>query len=234
MRSGDARDRGHVGARDRSEPVDLARAVRADLADDHLRRAVRVEDRERDADVVVEALGGAHDAALALEHVEEHLLGRRLARAPRDGDDLGADLVAVEGREAAERRARVGDAEEGTGPGVVGSARRHDGARALGEGLVDERGAVVLGAREGEEDVARAERAGVARDPVDEDALRSVGSVDAERAGDARERDCFHGTLRRDPDRSLFGVPITFLERGIVLLVGAIVRSSHPELGEGA
>ena len=54
------------------------------------------------------------------------------------------------------------------------------------------------------------------------------------RAGDARERDRFHGTLRRDPDRSLFGVPITFLERGIVLLVGAIVRSSHPKSGEGA
>ena len=93
MGGGDARHHGHMRPHHGGQRPDLARVVHADLEDAEVGCLGHARQRQRHAPMIVERGDRRMHAALRLEHMAQHLLGRGLADLPGDGDDLGGAAV---------------------------------------------------------------------------------------------------------------------------------------------
>ena len=131
------------------EVADLARMVRPHLYDEHVGIGRAVEDRERQAEVVVEVAGGGVDLEAArAEERRDEFLRRRLAGGPRHADHGRLERAAVGARDARKLLAPVDDPH-----------------RALRARLVDEGVPVDLLALDRDEQHPRLHKPGIKRRP---------------------------------------------------------------------
>ena len=80
------------GFGDCDERADLAGVVHAELDDRDLGTVAQLDERQRQADVVVQIAAIAEDAVAGRQQIGGDFLGRRLSGAAGDGDDRGAGL----------------------------------------------------------------------------------------------------------------------------------------------
>ena len=168
-----ARIRDHADRRpcDAYQAGDLACPIGAHLHDREAMRGLETQHREGHADVVVEIAAGGEAAARLSENRCRHLLGRRLAVAAGDTHQRTGERLAPALRGALERRLRVRHDDLGELRGLLlvhqraGCAGRH--------GRAHEFVAVEARAVQRDEQLARRERARVARDTR----VRPIGSV---------------------------------------------------------
>ena len=157
-----------VRLRDRREPRDLAGVAHAHLDDRGAVLRPEAEERQRDADLVVEVALGLQDGAARREDRGDHLARGGLPVRAGDADDRDVEAPPVVARDRAERGEGVRDREErqrrGLGRAVLRDDRR---GRALRGGLGDVRVAVEALAGERDEERARREGARVGRDASD-------------------------------------------------------------------
>jgi len=160
-------DQRHRGLRHRGQRRDLARVVHAEL-DDRGAMPYRLvlpqaQQRQRHADLVVEvALGGQHRrvAQPGAQDRRDHLRHRGLAVAAGDGNDGQVLLLAPGLRQQPQRRLRVGHqqpVQARLGQSALGQGRGGAAGLGLGQEVV---GIEALAAQR-DEQVARAQRAGV-------------------------------------------------------------------------
>ena len=152
------------GPRDLGQVGDLAVPAHRHLQHPGRLVAGRGQDRERQADVGVEAAGGAADGAQRAQRRGAQLLGRGLAVRSGDADDQAAELAARGARHVAHRPPRIvgGDDRDAVASGGHAARARHDDAgRARGGGLRREVETVDALAREREEQLAGRDRAAV-------------------------------------------------------------------------
>ena len=103
---------GNGGLRDVREIGDLALVVHAQLDRAPAVRLAHAQERERQADVVVEVAGSGEDRAFALAAAQdgsEHLLHRGLAVRAHHGDERGTEAQPPVPRQRAERKPRIVD-----------------------------------------------------------------------------------------------------------------------------
>jgi hypothetical protein len=142
---------------------DLARVVHAQLDDRRPAAFAQAQQRQRQADVVVEvAFGGERRIAdPRAEDRRDHLRHRRLAVAARDRDERHREAAPPRGRELAQRAPAVGDDEPGQRRLFQATlGERGDGAGGFGIGQIGVR--VEALAAQGDEEVPRRDAAGVA------------------------------------------------------------------------
>ena len=117
VRVADVGPHAHVGLGDADERADLPGVIHAQFDHRHLRPGAQLEQRERQADVVVQiALVPKHRVARRQE-LRGDLLRRRLARAAGDRHDLRARSPAHVARDVLQRARRVGDLDHDSGAG---------------------------------------------------------------------------------------------------------------------
>ena len=145
----DRRDHAEVRPRDPGEVADLAGAAHRHLRHDHLGLGLDPAQRERQADLVVEAVRRRHGAQVRAQERREDVLRRRLP--DRAGDRHDASIAA--GADGTTQRGE-------RGVRVVGHERRRGTARA---GVVEKR----LSAGDGDEQVAGLDPARVDLDAGD-------------------------------------------------------------------
>ena len=206
-----AGDQAHLGDGDAGERGDLA--GRGHPQFHHADSAVVgvLQQRERQAPLVVPVAAGAEDPVLRAEGRRRRFLGGGLADAAGDGADGGAAPDPHLPGEGAEGDGGVPDFEEerGAAPSAVGGFRRgrRFGGRvaageagvpgddrpggAPGEGVGDEGVAVVVRAPDGEEEVAWADPPAVEGDAGDDRAVEDAEGR-AAGAGDRME-EAVHG-----------------------------------------
>ena len=153
-----------VGFGDGGQQGDFAAGARAHLHDAELRAGIHRQQRQRDADVVVEVAAGGIDLETAREDAAHEFLGGGFSVAARYGEDRDTQCAAVFARESLEGLQRVGyETYAGIAAGRRGIVRHGEG-RSAGEGFGDEAVAVERGAAQGEEDRPRHDPARVGRD----------------------------------------------------------------------
>jgi hypothetical protein len=204
----DVHDHAHVGCRDRRQLGDLALPSHGHLQYQRLGAARRLQDRERDADLVVEVLAAGPGSQARPEQRREDVLGRGLARRARDAGDLAAELAPPGAGEPLERLERVGRGNHrGVGAGRIAERALHRREHGLPvvvsdehapgprfEGRGGELGAVGGRTRQPDEQVTRLNHARV-----------DHGAVRARPLGLARQQPASGGrgeTLRRQVDHA--------------------------------
>ena len=151
----------------------FARMVHAEFKHGQLMLRVQAEQRERQADVVVEIAGGRQAGVFThglREDRGDHLLDRGLAVAARHGDDGNRELAAPAGGKLAEPEARVGDSQHGHIGDIQGGSRcaRHQhGSSATRHHLGQEIVRIETLADQRDEQVARLDGAAVGRHAQD-------------------------------------------------------------------
>ena len=149
VRRADRGDDPDVRLGDADEVADLARMVRPHLHDEDVGVGRAVEDRERQAEVVVEVAGGGVDLEAArAEERRDEFLRRRLTGGPRHADYGRLERAAVGARDARKLLAPVDDPH-----------------RALRARLVDEGVPVDLLALDRDEQHPRLHKPGIKRRP---------------------------------------------------------------------
>ena len=144
----------------------------------HVRPRAQLEQRERQADVIVQVAPVPKHRVLRRQELRRQLLRRRLARAAGDRDDLRARAPAHLARAVLQRPRRVGHLDEKRrrpGLSCLGQGRRrrhHRAGRTRGQRSGDELVPVEPIAADRDEQVARLQRPRVDRPPLD--ALRRV------------------------------------------------------------
>ena len=135
-----------VGFGDGGQQGDFAAGARAHLHDAELRAGIHRQQRQRDADVVVEVAAGGIDLETAREDAAHEFLGGGFSVAARYGEDRDTQCAAVFARESLEGLQRVGyETYAGIAAGRRGIVRHGEG-RSAGEGFGDEAVAVERGA----------------------------------------------------------------------------------------
>ena len=112
VRRGDAGDDRGVRADHARQGIELAGPAHAQLEDAEGRLGGHARQAERHAPVVVVARRAGVGGGLARQRPPQRLLGAGLADASGDGDDLRAGPRPGGGGERAQRRRRVGDAQQ--------------------------------------------------------------------------------------------------------------------------
>ncbi len=169
VRLGDVGPHAHVGLGDPEQRADLAGRAHPELDDGHARRlavASELEQRQRQADVVVQVAAVAERPVPQRQERGRDFLGRRLARRSGDGDEAGAALPPHRAAHPLQRERRVGHLDDdrlrlAAGDGVGASGRHHDAARPAIERVADEGVPVVALAGDGDEQLAGDDRARV-------------------------------------------------------------------------
>ena len=153
-------------SRDRRERAGLAAVVHAELDDRCAVVRAQAQQRQRQADRVVQVAARREDAAGAVPGTQDrgrHLLDGRLAVAADDDDERRIETRTPGRREFAQRGERVGHRDHR--PRVAAAAlRHHRGGRAARERAGDEIVAVEPFAVERDEQVAGLDRARVGHD----------------------------------------------------------------------
>ena len=167
-------DDGDVGRGHVAEDADLAVMVRAHFEHEIILDRVGGEDRQRDADVVVEALGRDRAAELAAQGGVDQVFGAGFAVAAGDGDDLRPHLLAAEvGAACPSRRVVSGTSISMTlGEALFGRMFDQRRDRAAGGGLGQESWALWLSPRRAMNSEPRFHPPGVGADRLDQ---RCVG-----------------------------------------------------------
>ena len=176
MRRRNHRDDAAIGRRNASEPCDFALVIHAHLEDRVIKIisvcavAFHLQNRQRQAVVVVQVARRLDDATGSVERRSDHFFGRRLAHAAGDGDLLPAPTT-QHGRSKL-LQCREGIVYANQHRLVIAQAvglrelkiTRHDGSdSALVQHVGDELMAVVMFAANGKEHIAGANRARVNR-----------------------------------------------------------------------
>ena len=180
-------DQRHLRPRQTGEVADLAEMVHAHL--DHriaVRRAQR-QQRQRQADVVVEvAGGGVHgiSTGVGAQDGGHHLLDRGLAVGAGDADALYLQPCAPGGGQGAQRQPGVGDADHAAARRLEVMA--HQRKRALGQYLGHEVVRVEVVALQRHEQVAGLRRAAVGDHALEHGI--AAGQFAGQQAGGVRQR----------------------------------------------
>src|SRR5690606_26119218 len=132
-------DQGDGRRRQAGEPGDLADVVHAELDYRGAVPGLERQQRERDADVVVQVAAGGERglAEVGGEDRGDHLLDRRLAVAAGHGDERQVEAAPPAGGDPSERLATVRH-QQRRRRGALGPALHGDGSRAPGEGFAAE------------------------------------------------------------------------------------------------
>ena len=139
VRHADVRDDGHVRRGHRCERRDLAGVIHAHFKHAHLIAAPRPQERERDADVVVQIALGSRNLKMFAEHRRRQIFRARLAIATRQPDGLERQRAAVVRREFLQTGERVRDEDDGeVRRQIRGHFLHHRARRAAPRGLGDE------------------------------------------------------------------------------------------------
>ena len=174
VRVADVRPDADVGLRDAHQRPDLAAMIHTELDHCHLRSRPQLEERERQADVVVQVPLVPEHAVPGREELRNDFLRRRLARAAGDGDHPRARSppdVACQVLQAARRVVHFDDGWPAGGPVAcrpwhLAGSLDEGPARAARQRLRDEAMTVEALAANGDEEVPVARRPRVDRDPV--------------------------------------------------------------------
>ena len=160
-----------VGLRDADQRANLSRMIHAQFDDCDLRPRAQLEQRERQADVVVEIPLVPEDAMARRQKLRGDFLGRRLARASRDRHDLGTRPPPYLTRDVLQRRRRVVDSNHDRPRRQLVSlrqiARHDDSACSPRQHVGHEVVAVEPLALDGDEAIASLERSRIDHDPPD-------------------------------------------------------------------
>ena len=105
-------DNGDIRQGDLGQRSNLAGMIRAQFQHEIILVRVGREDRQGNADVVVEAFGGDRSAKTVAQDTIDEMLGAGFAVAAGDGDHFAAQLPANMPGQPAHRQARVGDAKQ--------------------------------------------------------------------------------------------------------------------------
>ena len=188
-------DDGERGGGDRGEGGDVARAVGPHLEHDRLVGGAELEERQREAPLVVEAPRRAQDLKARAEDAGDQLLGRRLAVRAGHADDRDVEPAPVRRRQPPEGGRRVVDEHDRHVAGqVVGQRVDDEAGGAATDRLPRERVTVEAVPADREERLADRERA-----RVDGDAPHGHAQVAADQRAVGRPDDVLdaqHG--RRD------------------------------------
>ncbi len=171
MHRADVGDHAHLRPGDVAQQGDLPRHVEAHLQHGPAVIAGQLEDRQRQADLVVEVAGVAQGAEPSFEQLGGDFLGRRLAHAAGDADDMDRQARTPVAGGLLQRRQHVRHAQEADvgereilrqrstqvdhRPGTQAVTLDHGGPRPSLEGLGQEVMAVDLVPLEGEEEGPR-------------------------------------------------------------------------------
>ena len=175
----DRRDHRDVGPRDLGQVRDLAHAAHRQLAHHRLGVGLDPAQRERQADLGVE-VGVARDGPQPpAQDGAQDVLGRRLPGRAGHADHPRARAPAHLGRDLAEGDQRVGHDDAAlAGGGFTGRAGHEHGRGPGGQRVGGEPGAVGARPRQGDEQVARGDRARVDRDSGDRDGRRGAAAAE--------------------------------------------------------
>ena len=180
---GDVGDDAHVRQRHPGQLADLPGAAHGHLHDGDLGVGLDLEQRERHADLVVQIGAGGHGARDRPQQRRQDVLGRRLAGAAGDADDLDAGAAADGAGQLLEGAQAVvdDDARRGRRQRRRGLGAHHDRRRAAGEGGRRVLVAVERLALQRDEQVAGPHAAAVGADTPHLDV--GVGGLEAAAAG---------------------------------------------------
>ena len=157
VRVTDGGDHPDVGSGDVAQPGDLAEPAHPHLQHEHLGVVRRVEDRDREALLVVEAALVGRGPSCGGARRGDEVLRRRLAHAAGDAHDAGGRPAARPAGERHQRGRRVGDLDRRAVTAGVGRLTREERDRSSCERLTDEVVAVAFG-HDRHEQFARAGR----------------------------------------------------------------------------
>ena len=157
----DIRDHAHVRQGDARELADLPVTAHRHLHDDDLGALVHLQEGEGNADLVVEIGPRGHGARQRLKQRGQNVLGRGLAGAAGDGDDLHAGAPADVRGESLQRREPVVDDDPRGAGGQAGRGlgADHDRGRSGRQGLRRVGVAVELVAAQADEELAAGQAA---------------------------------------------------------------------------
>jgi hypothetical protein len=121
VRVADVRPHAHVGLGDAHERADLSCVVHPQFDDGDLRPLPQLDEGQRQPDVVVQVSPVANHAVARAQQLAGHFLRRRLARAPRNRDDLRARLASNRAPQRLKRQGRVVDLDDDRSAASLGS-----------------------------------------------------------------------------------------------------------------
>ena len=190
----------HLRLGDADQRADFARVIHAQLDHRDVGPRAQLEQRERQADVVVQVAPVPKHRVLRRQELRRELLRRRLARAARDGDDLRARSPSHLARAVLQRPRRVRHLDQKRRRpclSCLGQGRRrghHRAGRSCGQRGGDEFVPVEPVAADRDEQVARLQRPRVDRPALDAlrrdrprpPARRSAAAISAALSDDRR------------------------------------------------
>jgi len=185
----DVGDHADIGQGDARELTDLPVATHRHLDDDDLGALLDVEERQRDADLVVQVGRGGHGARHGPEESGEDVFCGRLAGAAGDGHDLDAGAPAHLRAQTLQRRQPIVDDHSRGAGGQAGRGRGadHHRRRAGRQGLRGVGVAVVLVAAKPHEQLTARQAARVAADGADDGLWVAALEASATGRGDLHE-----------------------------------------------